>query len=88
MTTPDRRASDKLTQALVAAACRGDKIPCGDYSIAHLFTAEDEQSRRLATRLCSSCAVIAECGEVGNHSNFGVYGGRDVTVRPGRKKQR
>jgi hypothetical protein len=83
-----RQATDRLTIALLNAASRGDKIPCGDYSIAHLFLSESEQERKLAALACHTCPVFNPCGEAAdaNQEVFGVRAGRDYTRRPGRKK--
>jgi Transcription factor WhiB len=89
MTARDaRQANDKLTIALLNAASRGDKIPCGEYSIAYLFLSESEQERKLAAVACHSCPVFNPCGEAAdaNQEVFGVRAGRDYTRRPGRKK--
>jgi hypothetical protein len=85
-----RQANDRLTMALLNAASRGDKIPCGDYSIAYLFLSESEQERKLACLACHTCPVFNPCGEAAdaNQEVFGVRAGRDYTRRPGRKKQR
>jgi hypothetical protein len=82
------QASDALTRALINAAARGDKIPCGDYSIAYLFLSESEQERKVACRACHSCPVFNPCREAAdaNQEVFGVRAGRDYTRRPGKKK--
>lgn len=80
-------ANDALTRALLVAAARGIRPRCGDYETSYLWLSEDEEERKQAALMCSGCAVIAECGEVGRHQTFGVFGGRDTTVRPGRKRQ-
>jgi Transcription factor WhiB len=79
-------ATHTLTMELLAAAARGDKIPCGDWSVSHLFLSEDKADRQIAIRLCHSCPVFNPCREVGRHQTFGVFGGVDVTRTPGRKK--
>ena len=93
MTTPATRlhaaqASDRLTTALVDAASRGDKIPCGDYSVAYLFLSEDQADRQIAMRLCRPCVVKTECLEaaIANNEVFTVRGGHDFTRTPGRPK--
>jgi hypothetical protein len=88
MTSRERLASGKLTMALLAAAARGDKIPCGDYSIAYLFTSESEQERKLAAHACQSCPVTAEClqAALANDERHGVWGGHDFTRQPGRTR--
>jgi hypothetical protein len=90
MTTTDAHAAAKadgaLTRALIDLASRGGRPRCGGYGDAHLFLSEDEHDRQLATLMCAGCVVFEPCGEVGRHQRFGVFGGRDTTVRPGRKK--
>jgi hypothetical protein len=82
------KATHNLTMELLNAAERGDKIPCGDQSVAYLFLDEDKQNRRAAMRLCHSCPVFDPCGEAAdaNQEVFGVRAGRDYTRTPGRKK--
>jgi transcription factor WhiB len=80
-------ANDQLTKALVAAAARGIRPRCDDYETSYLWLSEDEQERKQATHLCTACSVLAECDAVGRHQRFGVFGGRDTTVRPGRKRE-
>jgi hypothetical protein len=79
------RANDALTQALVRAAARGVRPRCGDYETSYMWLSEDAGERRLAALMCAGCAVLQECGEVGRHQRFGVFGGRDTTNRPGRR---
>jgi hypothetical protein len=89
MTARDaRRANDRLTMALLNAASRGDKIPCGDYSIAYLFLSESEQERKLACLACHSCPVFNPCGDAAeaNGERFGVWSGRNYTRKPRRKQ--
>lgn len=85
-----RQATDLLTMALLNAASRGEKIPCGDWSVNHLFLSEDPADRQIAMRLCHSCPVFDPCGEAAdaNQEVFDVRAGGDYTRRPGRKKQR
>jgi hypothetical protein len=81
-------ASDALTRALVNAASRGQRPRCGDYETSYLWLSEDEQDRKQAALLCTGCPIFQPCNDVGRHQRFGVFGGRDTTVRPGKKLQR
>jgi hypothetical protein len=82
------RANDALTRALIVAAARGIRPRCGDYETSYLWLSEEPGERRLAALMCAGCVVWAECSEVGQHQRFGVWGGRDTTVRPGKRLQR
>jgi Transcription factor WhiB len=81
-------ATHALTMGLLNAAARGDKIPCGDYSVAYLFLSEHKADRQIAMRLCRPCVVKTECLEaaIANNEVFTVRGGRDFSRTPGRKK--
>jgi hypothetical protein len=82
----EAEANDALTQALVRAAARGERPRCGDSEVAWMFLEESRQTRAIAATYCNGCVVWFECDEVGRHQRFGVFGGRDTTVRPGRKR--
>jgi hypothetical protein len=81
-----RAANDALTRRLLDLASRGQRPRCGDYETSHLWLSEDAGERQLAALMCAGCAVWTECGEVGRYQSFGVFGGRDTTIRPGRAK--
>lgn len=78
-------ANEALTRAVLNAAARGERPRCGDYETSHLFLSEDPHERRIATAMCSGCAVWAECDEVGQHQRFGVWASADRTRAPGKK---
>jgi hypothetical protein len=80
-------ANDELTQALVRAAAAGVRPRCGDYETSWMWLDENPQTRAIAALMCAGCVVLAECDAVGRHQRFGVFGGRDTTVRPGRKRE-
>jgi hypothetical protein len=84
--TAARQASDQLTRALINIARQGIRPRCGDYEVSHYWLSECEQERKQAARWCAGCVVFTECGEVGQHQRFGVWGGIDRTVKSGRKK--
>jgi hypothetical protein len=81
-------ASERLTQALINAAARGQRPRCGDSETSWMWLDEDPRHRAIAATYCNGCPVFEPCDEVGRFQTFGVYGGRDYTRRPGRKKQR
>jgi hypothetical protein len=79
---------DPLTRALLDLAERGERTPCADFSIKHLWLSESPGERRLATKMCAPCQVKAEClqSAIEHDTRFGVFGGHDLTVAPGGKK--
>ena len=82
------QASDKLTVALLTIASQGVRTNCSDPETHHYWTSDHEPERRLAARARTGCPVLVECGEAAtaNDERHGVWGGRDLTVRPGQKK--
>jgi hypothetical protein len=80
--------ADQLTFALLAMAERGERTHCSDASAEHLWLSEHEAERALAAQLCRHCPVEAEClaSALLNDERFGVFGGRDFTRSPGKKK--
>jgi hypothetical protein len=87
--TAARQASDQLTRRLLTIAARGQRTHCSDPSLSELWLSESEPERAEAARLCIGCPVIAECREaaIANDERWGVWGGHDRTVRPGRPKK-
>jgi hypothetical protein len=85
MTTRAGQASDKLTIALLTIASQGLRTNCSDPETHHYWLSEYRAERRLAVRACRGCPVLVECGDVGRHQTFGVFGGVDRTRRPGKK---
>jgi Transcription factor WhiB len=79
---------DPLTRALLDLAEAGERTPCSNADPFNIWLSEVASHRRTAARLCSSCKVKAECLEsaLANDTRFGVFGGQDFTVAPGRKK--
>ncbi len=81
-------AFDDLTATLVDLAGRRGTVPvCA-------ATADDERNpwlderpteRAVAADLCTGCPVLDACAAVGAGERFGVFGGVDRTVIPGRK---
>jgi Transcription factor WhiB len=90
MTARDaRRASDKLTVALLNAAVRGERAHCSDPATHHYWTSEHPAERSLAALACRGCPVAAEClaAAIANDERWGVWGGKDFSRRPGRAKR-
>jgi hypothetical protein len=87
--TAARNASERLLRALITIASRGQRTHCSDPSLSELWLSESEPERAEAARLCIGCPVITECGAAAaaNDERWGVWGGRDRTVRPGRPKK-
>jgi hypothetical protein len=82
-------AYDRLTRALLDMAAAGLRTPCSDVSSHHFWLSEHEGERRVAARLCRHCPVELECRESAeaNQERWGVWGGVDMSVKPGRKKR-
>lgn len=78
MTEPS--PSSRLSLALVAQAEAGILPPCryGDE-----WLSDDADERAVAVTWCRPCGVIAECAAAAadKREKFGVWGGRDRTVR-------
>ena len=79
------RALDTLHAALCDALDDCQRIPCRTPGRTALWTSEAHEERAEAAEQCAGCPVLDACAEVGQHERFGVWGGRDVTVRPGKK---
>lgn len=73
---------------MFTAAARGSRPRCGDYQTSYLWLSEDPAERQQAAAMCAGCVVLQPCAEVGRFQRFGVFGGRDTTVLPGKKLQR
>jgi hypothetical protein len=80
-------ASDQLTRALRDMAARGERHHCSDVG-SWLWLSEHPAERQLAAHLCRGCPVFDPCGQAAEERDerFGVWGGVDRTVTPGRKK--
>jgi Transcription factor WhiB len=83
-----RTESDRLTTALLNLTAIGQRPHCGDPVTSELWLSEHEAERAEACRLCRGCPVLLPCRDVGQYQSFGVYGGIDVTRRPGRAKNK
>jgi hypothetical protein len=88
MTTSARVATDKLTLALLNAASQGLRPHCSDPTSHHLWLSEHERERQVAIMLCDHCPVLTACRQPAElrQETWGVWGGRDFSVRPGRPK--
>ena len=85
-----RLASDRLTIALLTIAVQGLRAHCSDVATHHYWTSDHPVERALAVRACRGCPVFVECGEAAdaNDERWGVWSGKDYSVRAGRKLQR
>jgi Transcription factor WhiB len=86
--TAAREASERLLRALITTAARGQRTHCSDASLGELWLSEHEPERAEAARLCIGCPVFLPCGQAAeaHDERWGVWGGRDRSVRPGRTK--
>jgi hypothetical protein len=87
MSSRGRQPSDQLTQALITAASRGLRPDCSDAG-SWLWLCNDPADRRQAAAMCTDCPVFDPCGQAAEERDerFGVWGGVDRTITPGRKK--
>jgi hypothetical protein len=81
-------ATQAFNRALITMAARGERPRCSDPIDHQLWTSEDQQDRDIATAWCTGCQVLAICHQAADERDerWGVWGGRDRSARPGRKK--
>ena len=79
---------DALTLALLTLAERGERTHCSDPSSHHLWLSESKSERQTAVTLCQHCPVLTVCRNTAEQRDerWGVWGGRDFSRRPGRRK--
>jgi hypothetical protein len=80
-------ATDELNRALLSLAAAGDRPRCSDPITRELWTAEHAAHRAIAVKWCKRCPVLVLCRQAAEERNeqFGVWGGVDRSIRPGRK---
>jgi hypothetical protein len=90
MTTAARLGSHNLTMSLLNAANRGERTPCSDVAYRDHWISESEQQRKQAARWCIEweCPVLTECltAAIANDERWAVWGGKDFSIRAGKKK--
>jgi hypothetical protein len=81
-------ASNELTRAMINLAARGERTRCSDPTSHHLWLSEHEAERAIAVLQCDHCPVLAVCRDTAElrQETWGVWGGKDFSRRPGRKK--
>jgi Transcription factor WhiB len=81
-------ATMALTRALITMAQRNERPRCSDPVDHERWTSEDAADREIAAACCIGCPVISECREaaIANDERWGVWGAKDLSRRPGRKK--
>jgi Transcription factor WhiB len=81
-------ATTKLNTALITMASRGDRPRCSDPIDHAKWTSEDQHDRDTAAAWCNGCNVMLLCGAAATERDerWGVWGGIDRSIRPGRKK--
>jgi hypothetical protein len=79
-----REAVQRLTDALVRAAARGERTPCSDPALRDHWTSERQQERAIAARWCGPCPVLGECRAAAEArgEKWYVHGGKDFSPRP------
>ena len=80
-------ATNLLNRALITVVAKGGRPRCADPVDHALWTSEDQHDRDIATARCIGCQVLGLCHEAAEEreEKWGVWGGRDRSVRPGRK---
>jgi hypothetical protein len=88
MTSRALQATDRLTRALLDAAARGERTHCSDPATHHLWLSDHDSERATAVMLCDHCPVLTVCRDTAEQRDerWGVWGGVDRSIRPGRKK--
>ena len=81
-------ATNLLNRALITLAAKGGRPRCADPVDHQLWTSASEHDRRLATTWCIGCQVLVLCHEAAEERDerWGVWGGRDFTRPPGKRK--
>lgn len=89
MTTARARVSDELTRALLALGAKGQRAHCSDAGLHGYWTSESKAERKVAVVLCGGCPVLEPCRTAAeaNQERFGVFGGKDFTILPGRARK-
>ena len=82
--------ADTLTRALLDLAAAGLRTHCSDPATHHLWLSERETERATAVMLCDHCPVLTVCRDTAEQRDerWGVWGGHDFSVRPGRPKNK
>jgi hypothetical protein len=77
-----------VNRALLTMAQRGDRPRCSDPVTKVMWTSEHADDRATAALWCNGCDVLDLCAAVAVEEDhrWGVWGGRDFSRRPGRKK--
>jgi hypothetical protein len=81
-------ATQQLNRRLITLAATGNRPRCSDPVDHALWTSDEPRDRATAARWCKGREVLTLCHQaaIEQDTRFGVWGGRDLTVRPGRKK--
>jgi hypothetical protein len=81
-------ATAKLNTALITMASQGSRPRCADPIDHQLWTSENQPERDTAAARCTGCHVLDLCHQAADERDerWGVWGGHDRSIRPGRKK--
>jgi len=73
--------ADRLTQALIALAVRGERPRCSDPVDHQRWTSDDQHDRKIAAAWCAGCPILRECRAAAEarQEKWHVWGGRDYT---------
>jgi Transcription factor WhiB len=86
--TAARVPTNTLTLALLGLAELGLRTHCSDPASHHLWLSERDAERATAVMLCDHCPILTVCRDTAEQrqETWGVWGGKDFSRRPGRKK--
>lgn len=79
-------AHEALRHALDALAASGEVLACQLPDRAPLWISERASDRAEAAEACHGCPALDACAAVGRREPFGVWGGRDSTQKPGKRR--
>jgi Transcription factor WhiB len=81
-------ATDLFNRALITMAQRNERPRCSDPVDHARWTSEHPADRAIAALWCTGCEVLQLCGDAAAEREevWGVYGPRDFSIRPGRRK--
>jgi hypothetical protein len=81
-------ATDLFNRRLLDMAVRGDRVRCSDPVDHARWTSESAEDRAIAALWCAGCQVLTLCHDAAIERGevWSVFGGKDFSRRPGRKK--
>ena len=88
MTAKGALASNELTRALINIAARGERTHCSDPETHHYWLSEHDTGASHRHHVVRPLPVLTVCRDTAEQRDerWGVWGGVDRSVRPGRRK--